>query len=210
NAGSDHDMILFSGTEPSLNWEEYADTVVDLAKEFKAYRLCTFGGILDRSPYTREPRVSCTCTSAKVKDEMEKFNVTFSSREGPASFNLMLLHTCQKKGLDGLNLTVRAPYYPEFNIAIDYSPKSIKAVLVRLTALMNLQTNFEEMDKTITELENKLDTIRQQNPQFNTYIEELEKTYVEMPYQEPLNITPHEAVRFAEELLRENQDRRGK
>jgi len=141
---------------------------------------------------------------------MEKFNVTFSSREGPASFNLMLLHTCQKKGLDGLNLTVRAPYYPEFNIAIDYSPKSIKAVLVRLTALMNLQTNFEEMDKTITELENKLDTIRQQNPQFNTYIEELEKTYVEMPYQEPLNITPHEAVRFAEELLRENQDRRGK
>ncbi|MFC2014975.1 PAC2 family protein [Chloroflexota bacterium] len=207
NPTSDHDIILFLGTEPSLHWEEYADTVVKLASDFGAYRLCTFGGILDRSPYTREPRTSCTCTSSKVRDEMEKYNVTFSSREGPASFNLMLLHACNKKGLEGVNLTVRAPYYPEFNIAVDYSPKSVKAVLLRLSHLMGLETNFEELNKSISEMEGKLDFIRQQNPQFNIYIEDLEKNYNEMPFQEPLDISPHEAVRFAEEFLRENNDR---
>ncbi len=208
NPASDHDIILFLGTEPSLNWEEFAETVLTLAGDFGAYRLCTFGGILDRSPYTREPRVSCTCTSVEVKKEMEKYNVSFSSREGPASFNLMLLNACKEKGLDGVNLTVRAPYYPEFNIAIDSSPKSVKAVLIRLSHLMGLETNFDELDKVISEMEGKLDFIRQQNPQFNTYMEELEKNYAEMPYQEPLDISPHEAVRFAEELLRENDDRR--
>lgn len=208
NPVSDHDVILFLGTEPSLYWEEYADTVLALASDFRAYRLCTFGGVLDRSPYTREPRISCTCTSAKVKNEMQKYNVTFSSREGPASFNLMLLHACQKRGMDGLNLTVRAPYYPEFNVAIDYSPKSVKAVLTRLGHLMGLSVNFDELNKTITELEGKLDFIRQQNPQFNTYVEELEKNYVEMPYQEPLDISAKEAIRFAEEFLREHKDRR--
>jgi len=207
NPASDHDIILFLGTEPSLYWEEYADTVVTLASDFGAYRLYTFGGILDRSPYTLEPRTSCTCTSVKLRNEMEKYNVTFYSREGTASFNLMLLHACEKRGLDGVNLTVRAPFYPEFNIVLDYSPKSVKAVLTRLSHLMGLEMNFDELNKEISETGGKLDFTRQQNPQFNTYIEELEKNYVEMPYQELLDISPYEAVRFAEELLRENKDR---
>ena len=208
NPASDHDVIFFLGTEPSLNWEEYADTVVNLAGEMGATRLYTFGGVLDRSPYTREPRMSCTCTSPKVKKEMERCNVNFSSREGPASFNLMLLQACKKKNLEGANFTVRVPYYPEHNIAIDYNPKSIKALLVRLNQLMHLNVNFTELDKTIGELEGKLDFIRQQNPQFNTFIEDLEKDYAEMPYPEPLDMSGREAVKFAEEFLRENQDRK--
>ncbi|MFC1953216.1 PAC2 family protein [Chloroflexota bacterium] len=208
NPASDHDIILFLGTEPSLNWEEYADTVVNLASDLGVYQFCTFGGIMDRSPYTREPRTSCTCTSAKVRNEMEKYNVIFSRWEGPASFNLMLLHTCMKKGLDGISLTVRAPYYPEYNIALDNSPKSVKAILSRLNHLMGLEISFDKLNKAIEEMEGKLDFIRQQNPQFNTYMEDLEKNYSEMPYQEPLDISPHEAIRFAEEFLRENEDRR--
>jgi len=208
NHASDHDIILFLGTEPNLNWEEYADTVVALASDFGAYRLYTFGGVLDRSPYTREPIMSCTCTSVRVRSEMEKYNVSFLSREGPASINLMLLHACKKRGLDGVNLTVRAPYYPEFKITIDYSPKSVKAILSRLSHLMGLETDFSELNKEIDRMERKLDLVRQQNLQFNTYMEEIEKNYSEMPYQEPLDLSPHDAVRFAEEYLRENKDRR--
>jgi proteasome assembly chaperone (PAC2) family protein len=207
NPASEHDIILFQGTEPSLNWEEYANAVISMAVEYHAHRFITFGGILDRSPYTRQPRISCTCTSNYIKREMEKYNVTFSSRQGPASFNLMLLRTCQEKGLEGLNLTVRAPYYPEFNVAIDYSPKSVKAVLVRLCHMMRLDIKLDDLNKTISELEGKLDFIRQQNPQFNTYVEELEKNYIEMPYEEPLDISAHEAIKFAEDLLRQHKDR---
>jgi proteasome assembly chaperone (PAC2) family protein len=205
NPASDCDLILFMGTEPNLNWEKYADTVVNLACDFGASRLYAFGGVLDRTPYTREPKMSCACTGAKVKDEMKKYNVTFFSREGPATFNQMLLYACEKKSLEGVSLTVRVPYYPEFNVAIDYSPTSIKAVLVRLNHLMHLGVNFDELNNAIRELEGKLDFFRQQNPQFNTYIEELEKDYVEMPYQEPLDISPNEAIRFAEEFLKENK-----
>jgi len=208
NPDSEHDVILFLGTEPNLNWEEYADTVAALASDFDAYRLYTFGGILSRSPYTREPRISCTCTSAKVRDEMKKYNVSFSNREGPASFNFMLLQTCKKRGLEGANLTVWAPLYPEFNIAIEYSPKSIKSALIRLGHMMSLNINFDELNTAISELQGKLDSVRQQDSQFNVYIEELEKNFVEMPYQEPLGFSSFEAIKFAEELLRQNNDRR--
>ncbi len=207
NPASEHDLILFLGNEPNLNWEEYADSVVSLACGFGASRLYTFGAVLDRSPYAREPKISCSCTSAEVKKEMEKYNVNFSSREGTASVNIMLLHACQKRGLDGANFTVRTPYYPEFNINVDYSPKSIRAVLVRLNHLMHLDIRFNGLNEAIRELEGKLDFIRRQNQQFNSYIEELEKDYVEMPYQEPLDMSPQEAIMLAEEFLRENKDR---
>jgi len=208
NPESDHDLILFKGTEPNINWEEYADNVVSLACDFGASRLFAFGGLLERIPYNREPRISCTCTNAIVKDEMDKYNVMFSNREGPATFNQMLVYTCRKKGLEGVGLTVRVPCYPECNVAIEYSPKSIKAVLIRLNHIMHLNMDFEDLNDAIKELEGKLDFVRQQNPQFKNYIEELEKDYVEMAYQEPLDISPNEAIRFAEEFLKGNNNRR--
>jgi len=208
NPSSDHDLIFFLGTEPNLYWEEYGDTVLTLAREFGVTRIYTFGAIYDRSPYNREPNITCTCTSAKIRDEMEKFNVIMSSREGMATINLMLLNAFQKGGFDGVNLTVRVPYYPEFNVGLDYSPRSVKAVLARLNHLMKLGINFDELDKEISEIESKLDSIRKKNAEFNTYMEELEKNYTETPYQEPFDISPDEALRFAEELLKDNRDRK--
>ena len=206
NPATDSDLILFSGTEPNLNWEEYADTVVGLACDFGASRLYALGGLLNIIPYTREPVMTCTCTSAKIRDEMEKFNVMFSNREGPATFNQMLLYACKKKGLDGSSFTVRVPYYPEFNIAIRYSASSIKAVLARLNHILHLNLDFDELNSAIKELQGNLDMVRQQNPQFNAYIEKLEKDYVEMPYEEHFDISPSEAIKLAEEFLKENKD----
>jgi proteasome assembly chaperone (PAC2) family protein len=208
NPNSDHDVVLFLGTEPNLYWEEYADTVVNLACAMGASRLYAFGAILDRAPYTREPRITCTCTGSRIKDEMAKYRVSFSSREGAATLNQMILYACRKKGLDGVALTTRAPYYPEFNLAIEYSPRSMKAVLVRLNDIMDLGLRFGDLDDAIGKVQGKLDFFRQQNAQFNSYLEELEKNYVEVPYEETLNMSPNEAIRLAEEFLRENKDQR--
>ena len=206
NPASDHDLIFFLGTEPNLNWEEYADIVVGLAGDFGAFRLYALGGLLAKIPYAREPNMTCTCTSAKIRDEIEQYNVMFSNRKGPATFNQMLMYACQKKGLDGAVFNVRAPYYPEFSIAIAHSPRSIQAALVRLDHLMQLNLNLDEIVEAAADLQSKFDLARQQNTQFNSYIENLEKNYVEMPYREPLDISPSEAIRFAEELLKENKN----
>lgn len=208
NSASDHDIIFLLGTEPNLYWEEYGDTVVTLAREFGVTRIYTFGAIYDRSPYNREPNITCTCTSGKIRDEMIKYNVIMSSREGMATINLMLLQAFQKSNLDGVNLTVRVPYYPEYNVGLDYSPRSVKAVLERFNHLMKMGLDFTNLDKEISEIESKLDAIRKKNPEFNTYMEELEKNYTETPYQEPFDISADEAVKFAEELLKDNRDKK--
>jgi proteasome assembly chaperone (PAC2) family protein len=204
--GSEHDLILLLGDEPSFNWEEYAETVVDLAKDFGAVRLYSMCGILDMTPYTREPLISCTCTDERVKQEMGNYRVTYSNREGMASFGQMLVYACKQKGLDAVNFTARVPCYPEFNVFLDESPKSLKSILIRLRDMMHMDMNFDVLDSEIKEIEVKLNTVRQQNPNFNALIEEVEKKYQEMPYQESLDISPSDGVRLAEEFLKNNQD----
>ena len=95
---------------------------MDLARDFGAARLYTMCGLLDMTPYTREPLISCTCTDLKVKQEIDNYHVTFSSREGMASFGQMLVYTCKKKGLEGVNFTVRVPCYPDFNVYLADAP----------------------------------------------------------------------------------------
>lgn len=204
--GSDHDLILFRGDEPNINWEEYAATIADVALQFGAVRLYSMGAILDMTPYTREPLLSCTCTSAEVKAEMETYSVTFSNREGMGSYGQMLVYTCREKGLEAVNFTARVPCYPDFNVFLGESPKSVKAILIRLRDLMHCDIDFSKIDKDISDMEGKLDFVRQQNPNFNTLIEELEKQYVEMPYEESLGLSPDDAVRLAEEFLKNNGD----
>ena len=67
--------------------------------------------------------------------------------------------------------------------------------------------DFDELDTEIATINEKFETIRRSNPQFNTYIEDLEKNYTEMPYEEPFDISANEALKFAEELFRNNRDR---
>jgi proteasome assembly chaperone (PAC2) family protein len=205
NPASDHDLILFLGNEPNLNWEDYAASIVRLAKEFQVARLYISGAILDETPHTRELRVSCSCTSAEVRKEMRKYNVTFSNSIGPITFYTIVLYFCQINCIEAVSLWTRATYYPEFNILIPYNPKSIKAILVWLNHLMHLNLDFDRLNDRIKDFEGKLELMRKQSPRFNAYVEELEKNYVEMPYQESLDISPDDAIKLAEDILKKNK-----
>ena len=202
NPDADNDLILFLGTEPNLNWEEYADAILGVAEELAVIRIYLLGGVLDKTPHTREPGVSCTCSSDQLKEEMRKYSMQFSNYEGPGSFSTTLLRICQDRRGQMVSLTTRATYYPEFNIVIPHNPKAIRAVVSRLNHLLCLNLDISDLDKQAEEFEAKLDFMASQNPAFQTYIEELEKDFIEVTYEEPLEMSPDEAVRLAEEFLK--------
>ena len=203
---ADNDLILFLGTEPNLNWEEYAEAILGVAEEFAVVRIYLLGGVLDKTPHTREPGVSCACSSEKLKEEMQKCGMQFSNYEGPGSFATTLLHICQDRQGQMVSITARATYYPEFNIVIPHNPKTIRAVVRRLNQLLRLNLDISDLDKQAEEFEAKLNFMAGQNPQFQAYVEELEKDFTEDKYEEPLGISPDEAVRLAEEFLKEKRE----
>ena len=202
NPNADNDLILFLGTEPNLNWEEYADAILSVAEELAVIRIYLLGGVLDKTPHTREPGVSCACSSDQLKEEMRKYSVQFSNYEGPGSFSTTLLRICQDRQGQMVSLTTRATYYPEFDIIIPHNPKAIRAVVSRLNHLLRLNLDISDLDKQAEEFEVKLSFMASQNPAFRTYVEELEKDFIEVKYEEPLEMSPDEAVRLAEEFLK--------
>jgi len=121
-----------------------------------------------------------------------------------AAFGQMLVYACQQRGLDAINFTVRVPCYPEFNVFLGESPRSLKAVLTRLRDLAHLDMDFDDLDAAVKEMEGKLNFVREQNPEFNTFIEQIEKKYNELTYEEALDLSPDDAVRLAEEFLKNN------
>ncbi|MFQ5875703.1 MAG: PAC2 family protein, partial [Dehalococcoidia bacterium] len=206
NPDADNDLILFLGTEPNLNWEEYADAILSVADDFAVCRIYLLGGVLDKTPHTKEPGVSCACTSEQLKDEMRQYGMQFSNYEGPGRFGTTLLHICQKRGLPMVSVTARATYYPEFNILIPHNPKAIRAVVRRLSGLLHLKMDLSDLDREAREFEAKLGFMVSHNPQFLAYVEELEKDFIEVKYEEPLDISANEAVQIAEEFLKERKE----
>ena len=132
--------------------------------------------------------------------------MSFTSYEGPGSFGTTLLHMCQEKGIETVSMTVRTPYYPEFDVVISHDPKAIRAVVRRLNHLLRLGLDFSDLDKAVREFEGKLDFMIGQKPEFRAYIEQLEKSFVEVKYEEPLEISADEAVKMAEEFLKHDKD----
>ena len=94
----------------------------------------------------------------------------------------------------------------KFNIVIPRNPKAIKAVVLRLNDLLHLDLDLSDLDQESEELEVKLNFMASHNQEFQAYIEELEKEYVEVKYEAPLDITANEAVQLAEEFLKETRE----
>ena len=204
NPSSDSDLILFLGAEPNLRWPEFADAILHVVREFGVCRIYLLGGVLDRTPHTMEPNVSCACSSPELKDEMLRYGVRFTSYQGPGRFGTTLLYICQQRGIEMVSFTARATYYPEYNIVISHNPKTIRAVTKRLNSLLELGLDMSDLDEEVVGFEDRLGKMVGRSAEFRSYLEKLEKDYVELKYQEPLELSGDEAVQIAEDLLRRN------
>lgn len=202
NRNNDNDVLLFLGTEPCLNWEEYSNTITDIAQQFSVERIYLLGGVLDKIPHTREPGISCSCSTTELKEEMREYGVRFSSYEGPGSIGTTIMHDCQEKGLPVVSFMVSATYYPEFNIAIQRNPKAIRALTRILNKILNLNLNLFELDQEVMNLEVKLGLLVGQNMQFQDYVKKLEKEFADIDSRKPLDISNNEAISIVEDLLK--------
>ncbi len=203
NPHSDQDLILYLGTEPNTNWEEYAENILNLAADYGARRVLVPGGVLDKTPHTREAGVFCACSSKELRQELLKYAMQSSNYEGPGSFTTTMLYLSRQRKLPFATVIARATYYPEFNVVIPRNAKAIRAIVLRLNDLLRLNLDISDLDREADELEVKLNFMASHNQEFQTYIEELEKEYVEVKYETPLDITANEAVQLAEEFLKE-------
>ena len=202
NEKSPHDLIIFLGTEPHLNWERYIDSIFEVVEKFGVKRIYTVGGTYDKVPHTREPIVSAAVSDDELKQELKGYGLEPIDYQGPSSFHSALLHTCMKRNIKAISLWGHAPHYIQVaNTKVSY------AVLKRLTRMLQVEIDLKDIMEASEFLENQVNRAVSQNPQLQEYVEGLEREYrATARYEEPLD-TGEKIVKEVEEFLREQKKR---
>ncbi|TFH35983.1 MAG: hypothetical protein E4G93_02845, partial [Dehalococcoidia bacterium] len=177
NPDGERDVVLFQGSEPHMNWDDYVAAILEVARVFNVSRIYMLGGVLDKTPHTREPAVSSVCTSAELRDELRAYGVEPVDYEGPGGIRTALVHACERLPLEMAVLHSRVTYYPEFNMVIAHNPKSIRALVRRLNRLLGLRLDLSDLDKETKDFEARIGYMALQNREFRSYVEALEKEY---------------------------------
>ena len=138
-SGAAHDLILFLGVEPNLDWPEYAQAILDVARQFQAPRIYSLGGIFDQVPHTRKTRIMATVSHPRLKDELKTF-AQFTDYEGPCSFNTMLLSIAREQGIEMAGISARTPLYIQ-----DLNAKACYDLLKNVITLAGLGIDLSDL-----------------------------------------------------------------
>ena len=138
-SGADHDLILFLGVEPNLDWPEYAQAIFDVARQYQAPRIYSLGGIFDQVPHTRETRIHATVSHPRLKDELKAF-AHFTDYEGPCSFTTMLLALAREQGIEFASISARTPIYIQ-----DLNSKACYDLLKNVLTLAGFRIDLSDL-----------------------------------------------------------------
>ena len=198
--GADHDLLFLQGIEPDLNWQQFADAIVECLQTFQAQRLYTIGGYLDYAPHTRMPRLSAVVTHEALKDELEAYDVDLTDYEGPTSIQSYLLAACRAQGIEGISLWGGAPSYVQGSY-----PRLTQAMLQFLSQLWRLPLDLEEIEEQAIELEATLHEQIDTNPELADYIRRLEQVYDQAEGPQP-DMNTDAIVDEIQQFLRRRRD----
>lgn len=165
-------VILFSGKEPNLKWNEYANCIFQLAEEFDVRKIYFIGSFAGATPHTREPRIICSVLSEEQKSNLKEQDVRFTNYEGPASIATLLNKFSREKGIEMANLVAEIPAYIQVR-----NPRAIEAVIKRLVRILDLDIDLSDLHRASLEFEKNIDRALLKQPVLTEQIKKLEDDY---------------------------------
>ena len=165
-------VILFSGKEPNLRWDEYANCIFQLAEEFDVRNIYFVGSFAGATPHTREPRITCSVFGEEQKMSLKEQDVRFTNYEGPASIATLLNKFSKEKGIEMANLVAEIPAYIQVR-----NPRAIEAVIKRLVRILDLDIDLNDLHRASLEFEKNIDKALLKQPVLTEQIKKLEDNY---------------------------------
>ncbi|MCC7371172.1 MAG: PAC2 family protein [Chloroflexi bacterium] len=171
NPDGEHDLVILQGREPNLNWREYVDLVLDLAKRLDVSQVIALGGTYDAVSHRGQVSLSGHATSDELRERLAgEFNISPSGYEGPSSVQSALLDGCREKGILAASLWGHAPHY----VRAAPNPKVTHAMLKVLRTLLEIELDINELHAQGEQLEEKVDAAMLENPELRDYIDQLD------------------------------------
>lgn len=175
-AGSDRDVVLVRGIEPSMRWRKYTDEVLGHLVKHDASTLITLGALLADVPHTRPIPVTTTSDDPEL---LERLALQKSTYEGPTGIVGVLQDVATRRGLPALSLWAAVPHY----VGQPPSPKAVLALLSRVEELVQLTLPLGDLVEEAEAWEHGVDELASEDEEIAEYVRQLEeaKDTAELP-----------------------------
>ena len=171
-AVADEQLLLFTGREPNIHWNDFAAALFALAERTGVREIYFVGSVAGAVPHTREPRLFTSVSEVSLKDDMQRFGLKFTNYEGPGSFITSMMTESPRHGVRMASLVAEIPAYVD-----GANPKSIAAVARRMASILGIDLNLDDLRESIDEWEKKLTEAIAERDDLREHIQKLEQAY---------------------------------
>ncbi len=165
------DLVIFKGSEPEFERYRFLDAVLDLAQHHcRVKNLYTINGTVSAIAHTGSRRILAVFNKEKFQQELRDYALEDMTWQGTPAISSFLLWVAERKGIPGVSLWTQIPFY----LAEGMDFQAIKQTLSFFNKRFSLEIDLKELDEQIIEQNTRIDQLRQEDPEINRCIEDLE------------------------------------
>jgi len=165
-------LVFFLGKEPNLFWRIFAERMFEACEKFNVKTIYFIGSVAGLVPHSREPRIMCSVSDEKLREMLQRYGIKFSTYEGPASIITYLTTQAPQRGINLMSLVAVIPAYVQ-----GHNAKCIEAVVRRLSGILGVHLEMEDLQAASEDFERKLNDVLQEQPELVNTIHKLEEDY---------------------------------
>ena len=205
--GTDHDVILLIGTEPSHRWRTFCEVIVEVARKHDVGLVITLGALLADVPHSRPVHITGT---AADPDLVAKLGLQRSRYEGPTGIVGVLHDAFGQAGLDSASLWAAVPHY----LSVSPNPKAALALVTTALGLIGADASVEDLETAASFYEERVTEMVAGDDDVRAYVRLLEERSDERAQEDvfenpidPANLPSGDALAAElERFLRESDE----
>ena len=198
--GAERDLVLFDGTEPSLRWRTFSETVATAADALGVEMVVTLGALVAEVSHTLPVPITGLASDEQLIDDLD---LQRSNYEGPTGIVGVLHDCCRQVGIGSASLWAAVPHY----VAAVPNPKATLALLRRLEGLIGIAVDGGELEEEAESYEEQIGRAVAANPEIAELVERIEEAQAEQLGEEAGELPSADTI--AREFQRFLQQRRG-
>jgi predicted ATP-grasp superfamily ATP-dependent carboligase len=162
------DLILLSGTEPSMRWRTFCRMIVELAEAMGTQLVVTMGALLADVAHSRPVTITGLASDEGLVDRL---GLQATNYEGPTGIVGVLHAACAEAGMPSASLWAAVPHY----VAAAPNPKAALALVRRMEGLVGVTVDASELESAAGDYERQVNLAVQSDPDVQAFVERLER-----------------------------------
>jgi proteasome assembly chaperone (PAC2) family protein len=138
------DLLFLRGSEPHLNWAEFASLILDLAMDQCVQRIFTIGGYLTDIASSNSLPISASMNNPKFVDELTQAEIILTNYSGPTSIFSELSWQAKSQSIDVISIWCGVPFYIK-----ELFPPAVFQILKKIQRISDISIDFHALQHEV-------------------------------------------------------------